>query len=227
MAASVIFQDEVRIPLEVRSLSNFRAWTGSAEFPKRGRIDYISGNMEVDMSPEDLFTHGTLKGEIYASLLARVKQLDLGHLFTDSTRICHIEANLSVEPDILLVSFESIEAGRVRLVPQSSGAPDRFIEIEGPAVLIVEIASDASVQKDTDRLKRAYFAAGVREYWTVDAREEPMQLEIYGRGAKEFLSAQPDPDGFRTSHVLGLRYRLTRTRNRHGFWQYELEGKPA
>jgi hypothetical protein len=42
--------------------------------------------------------------ELAAVLLERVKQLSLGYLLCDSTRISHADANLSVEPDIVLIT---------------------------------------------------------------------------------------------------------------------------
>lgn len=122
MANSIIFEERVEIPLTVRSLADFRSWTHSDEFPEFGRIDYIAGKIEVDATSEDLFCHGTPKIEIVGTLGQRVKQQDLGHLFTDSTRVCCPDAELSVEPDIVFVSHESLEANRVRLVPAASRA---------------------------------------------------------------------------------------------------------
>jgi Uma2 family endonuclease len=120
VARSVIFEERVEIPLALRSLAGFRRWARSEEFPEEGRIDYISGRIEVDLSPEDLFCHGTLKTEILGVLYRRVKQEGLGHLFTDSTRISCPQAELSAEPDIVFVSHEAVLADRVRLVPGSN-----------------------------------------------------------------------------------------------------------
>jgi hypothetical protein len=53
MASSVIFEERVEIPY-FHSLAEFRAWALSDDFPERGRIDYIDGRIEVDMSPENL-----------------------------------------------------------------------------------------------------------------------------------------------------------------------------
>ena len=106
--ASVIFQDECQIPLGLSTWEEFQRWAGSSEFPQRGRIDYVNGNVEVDMSPEDLFTHGTVKGHVYAALLGRIEQLDLGHLFVDRTRVSLSRADLSVEPDIVFVSHQAV-----------------------------------------------------------------------------------------------------------------------
>ena len=107
------------------------------------------------MSPENLFFHGTLKGEIYAMLLDCVKKQELGYLFTDRTRITCVDAGVSAEPDIVLLSDDAIDSGRVALVPKSSGEEGHFIEIEGPPDLIVEIVSDSSEKKDTQRLPSA------------------------------------------------------------------------
>ncbi len=64
MASSVIFEEQVAIPLGIASLAQFREWAASEDFPQRGRIDFIAGDIEVDMSPEDLLCHGSPKIEI-------------------------------------------------------------------------------------------------------------------------------------------------------------------
>ena len=73
--ATVPVEDQVKIPGNVATLTAFRHWSLSESFPKRGRIDWVGSQIEVDRSPEDLFTHGTLKTAIVASLwpLARRK----------------------------------------------------------------------------------------------------------------------------------------------------------
>jgi Uma2 family endonuclease len=47
--------------------------------------------------------------------------------------------------------------------------------------LIVEIVSDTSVRKDTERLPVSYFAAGVGEFWLIDARRDPLEFLIHRR----------------------------------------------
>lgn len=224
--ASVVFEQHTRIPLGLSSLEQFRAWARSDEFPENGRIDYTHGDIEVDMSPEDLFTHGSLKTALIAALVDRVTQLDLGHLFSSRTRVSHNSANLSVEPDIVLISHEAIETGRVTLVPKAGGRPDRFIEIEGTPELIVEIISDSSVVKDRQRLLRAYHAAGVPEYWLVDARGSELYFQIHVLDFDQYRLADMDADGFQHSLVLACYYQLRRERGKHGYWQYALDAKP-
>ena len=77
------------------------------------------------MQPEDLFCHGTLKGEIHGMLYQRIKRGSLGHLFIDSTRVSCPKADLSVEPDIVFVSHDAVDNGRVRLAPGATHEPKK------------------------------------------------------------------------------------------------------
>ena len=126
MATSVIFEEQVEIPLDLRTLADFRTWALSDAFPQRGRIDFIGGRIEVDMSPEDFFCHGTLKTEIVRVLSYRVKTDNLGHLVIDSTRVSCPEADLSAEPDIVFVSHDTLNTGRARLVTKSGSELGRY-----------------------------------------------------------------------------------------------------
>jgi Uma2 family endonuclease len=222
MATTLVLEEQVEIPMSLRSLADFRQWALSDSFPERGRIDYIAGRIEVDMAPEELFCHGTLKTEIIGVLYQRVKQRDLGHLFTDRTRVSCLEADLSVEPDIVFVSHEALEAGRVRLIPKASGEPGRYVELEGAADLIVEIVSDSSVLKDTRRLPEAYFRAGVREFWLIDARRDPLLFQIQQRGDSGFEVVSADSDGFQASAVFACGFRLDGRRDARANWTFDL-----
>jgi Uma2 family endonuclease len=224
MTASVIFEDQVEIPF-VGSLADFRAWALSDEFPQRGRIDYVDGRIEVDMSPEDLFTHNTLKMEIGRVLATIAKASGLGYVFGDRARVSSPEADLSVEPDVVFVSYESIQQQRVRWVPKASQEAGRYMEIEGPPDLVVEIVSDSSTTKDTRRLPPAYHQAGVRELWLIDARREQLLFQIHHHGPAGFDPAPADAEGFQISLVFHTRFRLLRRRNHLGQWMYDLEGK--
>ena len=225
MATSILIEDQLEIPA-ITGLSDFRCWALSEQFPENGRIDYVAGHIEVDMSPEDLFAHGTPKIELVRVLANRVRSARTGELFADRTRISCPEADLSVEPDIVFVSDEAFDKGRVRLIPKSGGAEDRYVEMEGAPDLIVEIISDSSVRKDTDRLSAAYWHAGVREYWLVDARTDDLMFRIQQRGQSAYEASANDDDRFQYSHVLECWYRLERTRNRYGRLQYTLVEKP-
>lgn len=221
MSNAVLFDERLRVPF-VHSLGEFREWAQSDEFPQRGRIDYIAGQIEVDMSPEDLFTHGTLKTEIASVVYSRVQKLRSGEVFIDKARVSCPEADLSVEPDIVFLSHRRIDSGLVRLVPKADGQPGRFIEIEGPPDLVVEIVSDSSVAKDTRRLPVAYAAAGVKELWLIDAREQALAFSIYRNGRSGMKPVAEDDERYVPSSVLRCRYRLTRKMSRRGWPAYRL-----
>jgi len=221
MSGKLILEERVEIPLDLHDLSAFRRWAISDEFPEDARIDFITGRIEVGMSPEDLFTHGTVKTEFVVVLGQRAKTTVPGNLFTDRTRISSVAGDVSAEPDIVFVSDECLAAGRVKLVPKA-GRPDRYIEIEGAPDLAVEIVSDSSVAKDTERLPAAYFRAGISEYWLADARGEDVLFTIHRRGAEGFEPVPVDDEGLQRSDVFAARFRLRRERKAVGGWRYEL-----
>lgn len=222
MANTVVIEEEIEIPMSLRSLGEFRAWATSDRFPERGRIDYIAGRIEVDMSPEDLFCHGALKVELIRVLSQRVKSGSLGHLFADRTRVSLPPADVSTEPDLVFVTHDTLSAGRARLVAKRGGEPGRYVELEGAPDLIVEIVSDASVNKDTQRLPEAYFRAGVGEFWLADARGQQLLFQIRHRGESGFHAAASDADGFQASPAFGCRFRLDGVRNQRGEWRFDL-----
>ena len=210
----ILPSDAVRIPAGVHVLEEFRRWCQDSEFPARGRIDYLQGDLEVDMSAEDLFTHGTPKAAIAARLHAMVVEDGRGAVFIDCTRVVSPAARLSVEPDVVVVLRESVAAGRVRPVPSSPQRAGRYVELEGAPDLVVEVISDSSVGKDRLRLPELYARAGVAELWLVDARGEAPALEIRRlRPAGGYFRVPPDgdgPDAWTPSPLLGCRFRLRR-----------------
>ncbi len=222
MAITLVLEELVEVPMDLRSLPDFRSWAASDAFPERGRIDYVTGRILVDMSPEDLHTHGKVKTELIVVLGQRIKQAGLGELYTDRARVTCPGADLSAEPDVVFVSERSLDSGRVRLVPKAGAAPGRYIELEGPPDLVVEIVSDASVRKDTEYLPAAYYRAGVDEYWLIDARGDTIAFRIARRGPAAYEPTTPDDEGYQYSPVLGCRYRLDRGENAKGRAVYDL-----
>lgn len=224
MATSIALNEDFEVPF-VGSLTEFRQWALSDDFPDRGRIDYLTGRIEVDMTPEDYYSHGALKVEVIRVLGDIVKAGDLGDLRSDRTRVSNTEADLSAEPDLVFVSHETFERGRAQLTAKATGEADRYVEVVGSPDLVVEIVSDRSVKKDTERLPACYWKAGVAEYWIMDARGEELQFHIQQRGTENFDPAPSDTDGFQQSAVFQQWFRLTRRRDRRGGWVFDLERK--
>ena len=225
MAITLVLEEQLEVPMDLRGLADFRRWATSDAFPERGRIDYIAGRIEVDMSPEDLHTHGILKTELIRVLAQQNKAAGLGELYSDRARISSPEADLSVEPNVVFISEASLDSGRIRLVPKAGGAPDRYIELEGPPDLVVEIVSDSSVGKDTRRLPNAYYQAGVPEFWLIDARVGELFFRIHRRGPERYEPAEVDAEGYQHSSVLPHWYRLDRGRNARGRIDFDLRTK--
>lgn len=214
-------EDSIEIPPDIDSLEAFRQWTLSPDFPDNGRIDYIRGVIEVDMMPERM-SHGEVKMEIARVVANRMRQEHLGKIFVDRMRVSSPVANLSCEPDVMVLLRETIDRREVSFVP-SAGNTNDPIEIVGGPDLVVEIVSPHSVAKDTRQLPSAYFEAGVREFWLVDARREELQFQIFRRGESGFVDADVDEEGFQTSSVLERSYRLTRQCETFEEWWFELE----
>jgi Uma2 family endonuclease len=218
--ATVLIDEQCLIPAGIATLADFRRWAVSPEFPATGRIDWVASRIEVDMSPEDLFTHGTLKSEIVGRLWSLAKDRSM-HLFTGETRVSSPEADLSVEPDVVIMTDATVDAGRVRLVPAASGKPDRFIELEGSPDLVIEIVSDSSLAKDTRRLPAAYHAAGVAEFWLIDARGPEIRFTIHRREPSGYVEDRT-AEGLPWSPLFGCSFSLERSRNPQGRLVYDL-----
>jgi len=222
VATTLHFAGQFEMPLAVQTLAAFRAWALSDDFPESGRIDYIAGRIDIDMSPEKFISHGRLKTAMIRSLEEWVDEQSLGYLVADSTRVSSVSGQVSSEPDLVFVAYDSLTSGKVKLTP-SKRDPEDFVEVEGGPDLIVEIVSDRSVKKDTQDLPKAYFAAGVDEYWLADARGEEIVFQMHRRGDDGFEPIEADAEGFQQSMVFQCGYRLSRTRDQRGYWRFRLE----
>ncbi len=207
------------VPQSALDHDGYRAWVKSDEYPERLRTTFVAGEVLVEMTPESLEKHGQVKLAMTTALAAFVAARDLGRVYPDRSLVTNEEAGLSCEPDLMFVSWETLEQGRVRFIERATGEDD--IELVGSPDLVVEVVSDSSVRKDTRLLMNAYFAARVREYWLVDARGVDIRFDILRRGDGRF----PDPGGTvgaQTSDVLGGHWELTRSRGRLGLFNYAL-----
>jgi Uma2 family endonuclease len=74
-------------------------------------------------------------------------------------------------------------------------------------------------------LRRAYYRAGVAEYWIADALDDPVELSLFVR-ANDGFAVVPPQDGWCPSPTFGCAFRITRKKSRDGLWDYTLEVKP-
>ena len=218
-----ILEDEFRIPADAHTFEGFERWLESDEFPETGRIDFLAGNVEVDLCSEDLFTHNGVKVAVGSTLASLVIPEDRGEIFFSGARFTSHTAEISVEPDVQVILSDSLASGQVRLIPSPRLGPDRFSGFTGAPDLIVEIISDESAGKDAKRLPPLYARAGVPELWTIDARGEKLQFRIGTLQGGTYIAVEPDSEGWHPSPRLGGSFRLTRRRAGPCPWRYTLE----
>jgi Uma2 family endonuclease len=212
-------KEDVRIPEWVVDLETFRRWYNSDEFPEEGRIDYVQGTVWVDMSMEQVFTHVQVKTAMTAVLFGVATGGNLGLYLNDGLRLSNEGANLSAEPDGTFLSNDGMEDANVQFL---QGAGDGYTEVEGVPDMVLEVVSAGSVKKDTQRLFKAYWDAGIKEYWLVDVRNEKLNYTIFRHTPKGYVATRKK-DGWLKSQVFGKSFRLTWAEDRFGNPRYALE----
>jgi len=214
--------DKVRVPPDVVDLASFRCWAASDSFPERGKISFLGGEVDVDMSPENINTHNTVRGCLTIALGLLADEEDSGQVFPDGALVINVDADLANEPDLVFVRFDSLELGRVT-IGEPGEDPNRAIELIGSPDLVVEVVSPSSVRKDKRDLRERYLRAGVREYWLIDARREPLSFEILIPADHGFEPAPTDAEGYVCSSLWNRRFRLIRQQHHTGLVRYRLE----
>jgi Uma2 family endonuclease len=215
-----VIEDRGSIPGWVKNHASFRRWTRSPEFPKSGQYGWLGDRLWVDLSMER-DSHNQLKTEATVIIGGLAKRSKIGKYWGDRMLLTYPSAGLSTEPDGMFASWETIRAGRVRIV---GGHPADGIEVMGTPDMVLEVVSRSSVRKDLKFLPKLYWTAGIREYWLIDARGLELQFNILRHGASGYRKA-PVQDGWRKSLVFGAAFRLTQTADPLGEPAYALEMK--
>ena len=210
----------IHVPGSAGTLRGFRAWAVSDDFPRRGRISYIRGELLIDMSAEELETHNKVKSEVSRVIANLAHEHDLGTFYSDRTLLTNEAADLSTEPDGTFVTWEAVQTGRVRCVPRER-EPREYLELAGTPDWVLEVVSSSSVKKDTELLPETYHQAGIPEYCLIDARGDQINFQILLHHAGGYKPVPPR-EGWVLSGVFQRRFRLQRDRDRLGNWKYTL-----
>jgi Uma2 family endonuclease len=210
--------DQVQVPDWVSDLESFLRWADADDFPEKGRIWFLKGEVWVDMSKEQVFTHVAIKTEITVVLGGLVKKERLGRYWSDGLFLSNVTADIAGKPDGTFVSRESLEAKRVQF---AEGMEAGYLSLECSPDMVLEVVSRSSVQKDTVTLRQAYWEAGIREYWLVDVRREPLRFDILRHTARGY-HATPRRDDWLKSAVFGKSFRLTQEPNGLGHPEFTL-----
>lgn len=209
-----------RIPTSALTLAGFRDWATSDEFPEGIRAAFIGKEIFIEMSNEDVETHANAKLEIARVLATLVRDLKLGKFYGDGVLVSNPDASVSNNPDASFFTWETFRSGRVRLVPKAD-KQDRYREVEGTPDWVLEVISDSSVEKDTEKLRNAYHCAGINEYWLIDARGDAIDFQILYH-SKDGYEAAPRRGDWQESRVFGRSFRLERQQDELGLWEYTL-----
>jgi Uma2 family endonuclease len=210
---------EFIIPSIAKTLSGFRQWALSKDFPDRGRFTFVGEELIIEMSPEYLELHNFLKTEITNVVYRYVQERDLGRVFGDRALFSNDAAGLSTEPDASFAAYSSLTSGRCRIIRGArSGVSD---ELVGSLDWVLEIVSSSSRRKDTKVLFDAYYHAGVTEYWLVDALGDELKFNILVPGDSGYTKVKPRKGWF-ASPTFGCSFRLTREKAKDGLWSYKL-----
>jgi Uma2 family endonuclease len=194
----------VTVPDWVTDINAFRRWLDDDTLPERLRAWWLRGEVFLDMSREQIFTHVLVKTEITVVLGALAKKEKLGLYFTDGVLLSNFAADISGNPDGLFVSYATRKADRVRLIEGQDGG---FVELQGSPDMVLEVLSKSSEKKDEVLLKQGYWEAHIREYWLVDARGDAPRLEVFRHAAKGYVAGRKQ-DGWVKSNVFGQSFRL-------------------
>ena len=94
----------VSIPSWVVDLESFRRWADADDFPEDGRAWFLQGEVWIDMSKEQIFTHLAVKREFFFVLTGLVKAEGLGLFLPDGLLLSNEAADISGKPDATFVS---------------------------------------------------------------------------------------------------------------------------
>lgn len=207
------------LPASGCDLETFRRWALSDESPDHGPVFYLAGEVWIDMSKEQFFSHNRIKTEFTRVLGNIAKKKRLGSYCSDGMLLSNEAADLSGNPDGIFVANASFRSGKVELI---EGAESGFVEMEGSPDMVLEVVSDSSEAKDSEILHELYCKAGIREYWLVDARGDRLEFDIFRRTSRGY-SATPKNGGWMKSAVFGQAFRLTRRTNELGHPEFTLK----
>ncbi len=214
-----VIDGKISVPFWVVDIDSFRRWTDEDDFPKKGSVWWLCGEVWADMSKEQIFTHVAVKTEYTSTLYNLSKRGKLGLMLGDGLLLSNFAADISGNPDATFISNETLQSDLIRLIEGKEGG---YVELQGSPDMVLEVLSASSEAKDNVILKQAYWEAGIREYWLVDARGDKPQFDILHHTAKGYATRRKK-DGWVKSEVFAKSFRLTQSKNALRHPEYSLE----
>ena len=177
----------IEIPVWVHDLSSFRRWIDLDELPEKLPVHFLNGEVWMDFSMEEFFSHNRMKTALGITLAAFIEGNDFGTYVSDGMRYTSESVGFSTEPDAFYISHETLERGDVEF---RAGSRGKATELVGTPDLVIEVVSPSTVEKDVDWLMENYFDAGIPEYWLIDARESTIQFDVFKPSTKSYTATK-------------------------------------
>lgn len=222
MVVKIQAHGPIEVPEWVVDFDSFGEWRFSDDVPEKLKAHYVRGRVWVE-DMEEIFSHNLVKQAIYVRLGNIAKNENLGILFSDGVLLSNEAADVRNEPDAIFVSAESLKARRVTFKAGRRSSSHATMLVGSPD-LVIEVVSPSSVDKDYEYLLAAYFDAGIREYWLIDARKAgAIAFTIHRRTVKGFVPVRKSK-GWSHSEVFGRSFQFVRL-EQFGLADYVLESK--
>jgi Uma2 family endonuclease len=122
----------------------------------------------------------------------------------------------------MFATWDTLKSGR--LAPPADRPPEMAIDLIGTPDWICEVVSDSSEEKDTQLLRAKYFAAGIHEYWLIDARGAEISFQILVPASNQYQQTKRK-QAWQWSPTFSRWFELTRETNEVGRWTYDLKSK--
>src|SRR5262245_36917087 len=103
----IVTNERLSIPGWVVDLPSFRRWVLSDAVPEKTRVWYLKGEVWIDMSKEQLFSHIRVKDQFTIKVGGMVATEQSGYYFSDGLLLSNLLANLSGKPNGTYFSSES------------------------------------------------------------------------------------------------------------------------
>jgi Uma2 family endonuclease len=219
MATVIGEMGQVELPHGIDDIDSFRHWQNSEDFPEHGRIWWLCGKVWADINMEQVFTHVRVKTVITSVLDALANRESLGLVLGDGLALSNFGADISGRPDATFIASQTLQSDRIRLL---EGAEGGFIELQGTPDMVLEVVSKSSVHKDTVTLRRAYWEAGIPEYWLVDARGDVPAFDILRHAARGYVASRKR-DGWIKSAAFDKEFRFLKSTTALGHPDFRLE----
>lgn len=165
-AEQLSFLPKLPFPLTVSAETHIRMsyteWLDA--FDEETHTEWVDDEAIVFMPPTE--EHQEVVTFLTALLESYIRQFGLGKLLVAPFEMKLSPESNAREPDILFVANEHL----ARLTGK---------RLDGPADLVIEVISPESVYRDRSDKFDEYQAAGVREYWLLDARPGQRQASFW------------------------------------------------